>query len=201
MVRDEIFAERVFYSQADPADEWYDLPYWGGKVPLEACGMVAYAMCVSMLSGKRVDPAEVYRKREAAGLDQMHQFEKGTASICGADAHPSLNDINTELFGTKSLLMERSVEAFKEMLSREDTVIWCSTRGYDLHNRQGVRYHRNPAMGHVITVWKYQDGYFYVKDCHYKDPAEGNNVRYSEDEMRDYLAAFNYQHFGITLVG
>lgn len=199
MVRDEVFARELFYSQADPADPWYELPYWEGFVPLQACGMIAYAMCASVLHGRRIDPLEVYERRKAAGLDQLHQFEKGTNRICGGDAHPSLNEINTKLFGTRSALMERTVEDFKRVLAEEDTVIWCSTRGYDLHNCQGEKYHRHPSFGHVVCVWKYEDGLFNFKDCHYKTPEEGNNVPYTEEELAEYLEAFNYQHFAIKL--
>ena len=200
MVRDPEHAEKVFFSQQNENDEWTHMPYWEGDVRWNGCGMIALTMCVDMLTDKDLTPVDVMKIRADAGLDQSHVIEMGGKSVCGGDVHPQFNDINAELFGIKSLTMERTVDAFREMLARPDTVIWASTRGYDLHDTNGEKYHRAEDAGHVVAIWKYEDGIFYFKDCHYPTPELGNNVPYTEEELAEYLASWKYQHYGITLV-
>lgn len=196
---DKKHAEDVFFCQTDMSQEWVHAPYWEGIIRNEGCGMISLTACINVLTGKDYHPLDIYRMRDEAGIDQSTVVTKDGKSVCGGDAQFQFNEVNGRLFGIKSLPLERSVEAFEEALGRDNTVIWASSRNVPFHDKTGEEYHRKPGEGHVIMFWKYEDGIFYAKDCHYLKEL-GNNVPYTEEEMADWLSGGTYQQFAITLV-
>lgn len=187
------FAEQVHYSQVLDADPWTDLPYWNSTVRYDGCGMVSLAMCIDLLTGKNLTPLEVYRMRNEAGLDQSRTADAAGTSVCGGDVTLKLNPVNRRLFQIESEPLQRDVRAFREVLQQEK-VIWASSRNtpfYDVHGR--IR-DRRPELGHVIVFWKYDNGIFYAKDCAYGRDL-GNNIPYTEEMLRVWLAANPFQQF------
>ena len=114
--------------------------------------------------------------------------------MCGGDVQFQFNPVNRKLFGIESCPLERTVDAFKKALAKGDTVIWASSRNTDFYDREG-----NPRWiynGHVLCIWKYEDGNFIVKDPGL--PKElGNNVLYSEEVMKRWLLGWEYQQFEV----
>lgn len=185
--------EDVFFSQRYGAP-WEKLPYWEGSVDFNGCGLVSLTMCINLLTGRDFTPEQVYNMRSNAGIDQSKVASKDGKSICGGDVQFQFNPVNRKLFGIESCPLERTVDAFKKALAKEDTVIWASSRNTDFYDRDG-----NPRWiynGHVLCIWKYEDGNFIVKDPGL--PKElGNNVLYSEEVMKRWLLGWEYQQFEV----
>lgn len=191
-------AESVFFSQNLPQDSWTELPYWMTTVGNDGCGMVSLAMCIDLLTDADLTPADVYRIREDAGLNQHRVADKEGTSVCGGDVTLKLNTVNRRLFGIESRPLERTCAAFKRVLTADEPmVIWASSRKIPFHDVNGAPRYRRSDQGHVIVFWKYENGIYYAKDCAYTKEL-GNNVPYSEEQLKDWLAANSYQQFAIS---
>lgn len=199
MIKNKQKSTDVFFSQKAPAGPWTSQPYWDGTVEDQGCGMISLTMCINILKETDYTPSDIIDMRSHAGLDQHHVFNKETLSVCGGDVHPSLNEIYAELFGIKSQPLERTLDAFKDALAQENTVIWASSDGLVFQDVNGVPTDRKAYMGHVIVIWKYENGFFYVKDCHYQKDL-GNNVPYSEEKMLAFINQRKYQQYAITTI-
>ena len=194
-MRSNPFAEQVHYSQVLDTDPWTDLPYWNSTVRYDGCGMVSLAMCVDLLTGRPLSPLDVYRMREAAGLDQSRTADAAGTSVCGGDVTLKLNPVNRRLFQIESEPLQRTVAAFREVLEQEK-VIWASSRNTPFYDVDGRIRDRRPELGHVIVFWKYEDGMYYAKDCAYGCDL-GNNIPYSENMLQTWLAANPFQQFAM----
>lgn len=188
-------AEQVFFQQKGD-QPWSDLPYWNGSIDWKGCGLCSLTMAIDIVTGRDLTPADVYRMRQEAGIDQLHTVTRDGTSVCGGDAQEQFNEVYARLFGIRSQGIERSVEAFRDALA-EDAAIWASSRWtFFYSNTRLVRY---ADIGHVVCVWKYEDGCFFVKDPSLSR-AESNNVRYTEEQMREWLAARSFQQYKITAI-
>ena len=188
-------AADIFFSQVVESDPWFYVPYWIKDFRHDGCGLISLVLCVDLLTGKELTPLDAYYIRQEAGLDQRNEANKEGTSVCGGDVTLRLNPVNRRLFGIESRPLERSVEAFREVLSREGSVIWASSRNCDFIDNAGVRrFHRD---GHVIMFWKYENGLYYAKDCGHRKEM-GNNVPYTEEFLREWLAGTERQQFEIV---
>ena len=171
------------------------MPYWESDVRHNGCGLISLAMCIDLLTGRDLTPTDVYNIRKEAGLDQLNVANAEATSVCGGDVTLRLNDMNRKLFGIESRRMERTVEAFREVLER-DSVIWASSRGCDFLNMLGDCWYK--PDGHIIVFWRYEDGIFYAKDCDYNSSV-GCDIPYTEVELQQWLDGYTRQQFEITL--
>lgn len=175
--------ERIHFCQADP--RWAQLPYYGGDMAHCGCGLCAFTMAVGILTGSRMTPADVYRIRAAQGVGQSD--DRG--GICARDAHECFNCMNERLFGVRSAFLEDStVEGFRRVLSAGGNVIWCSSRdiGEPWIWSDGAKQACQHPEGHLVCVWKYEDGRFLVKDS-WGDARRGNDVAYDEARFARWL--------------
>lgn len=192
----EKHAESVFFRQrgADGKD-WKDLPYWDGHVDFKGCGLCSFAMGVDIVTGRDLTPRDIYWMRNAAGIDQLHTVTKDGRSCCGGDAQEQFNAIYGKLFGIKCREIPRSSVAFRDVLEGRNAVIWASSNNTEFHLKRG--WSRYAEIGHVVLIWKYEDGIFYIKDPS-MPPEEANNVPYTEEQMQVWLDARTFQQIEIT---
>lgn len=189
--------KNIYFSQLFEEDSWFHLPYWESDMRHNGCGLISLAMCIDLLTGADLDPTDVYRMREEAGLDQLNVANKEGTSVCGGDVTLRLNDVNRRLFGIESRPMERTLEAFREVLQRENSVIWASSRQCDFINMLGDRWYK--PDGHVILFWRYENGIYYAKDCDYTKET-GCDIPYTEADMKQWLDGHNRQQFELVPV-
>ena len=174
-------AEEVFFEQSDP--RWGRLPYAGYTVSWAGCGLVAYTMCVDVVTGARLTPGEVYRMRKKWGVQQARP-----GGIFAKDAYVEYAQMHRELFGVETEFLEdKSVENVARVLE-SGAVIWASSRdiGSPWLNRDGTRQSWQHSSGHFACIWKYENGLFYLKDS--SGPArKHNDVPYTWQQMQAWL--------------
>lgn len=188
--------EKIYFSQLIESDPWFDLPYWDGNVRHHGCGLISLTLCIDLLTGRDYTPKDVYDIRREYGLDQLHIADKEGRSVCGGDVTIRLNEANRAMFGIESRVMERTADAFREVLEKENSVIWASSRNCDFLNMRGDRWFK--PRGHAIVFWRYEDGIFYAKDCAYFYE-NGRDIPYTEADLTQWLQGHDRQHFEITL--
>ena len=174
-------AEEVFFEQSDP--RWGRLPYAGFTVSWAGCGLVAYTMCVDVVTGARFTPGDVYRMRKKWGVRQA-----GPRGIFAKDAYVEYARMHRELFGVETeFLADKSVDNVQRVLE-SGAVIWASSRdiGEPWLNRDGTKQSWQHSGGHFACIWKYSDGLFCMKDP--SGPARRHNdVHYTRDQMEAWL--------------
>ena len=174
-------AEEVFFEQSDP--RWGYLPYTGFTVSWAGCGLVAYAMCVDVLTGARFTPKDVYRMRKEWGVCQARP-----GGIFAKDAYVEYARMHRDLFGVETeFLADKSVENVARVLEG-GAVIWASSRdiGSPWLNADGSRQSWQHSGGHFACIWRHEDDLFYMKDS--SGPARmHNDVPYDCNQMEAWL--------------
>lgn len=197
-------AERLHFTQSYADGEgagWAELPYWQWDVEQSGCGLCSMTMCVDLLTGQELTPADVLALYQRDGMDKCARSLVGGRNLC-----PKLNEYNERTFGVRASDLERSVDAFAEALAQGD-VIWASSADrqgtHPWHfadgtqqplDETGMQHHH----GHIVCIWRHEDGAFLVKDpigprrlC--------NNVRYTDEQMALWLAGNDHQQYRVTL--
>lgn len=195
-------AADIYFCQRHGAP-WESYPYWDGCMDYNACGLVSLTMAIDILTGQELTPADVYKIRAVAGIDQLHMVTKDGKHVCGGDAQPQFNPVYEKLFGIRSEPLERSTDAFREVLKSGDRVIWASSRNTDFYSND--RSVRNSHTGHVLCFWDwYADSDSGEERFIAKDPGEGremcNNVYYTVPQLEKWLAANPWQQYAIRAV-
>ena len=174
-------AEEVFFQQSDP--RWGHLPYAGFTVSWAGCGLVAYTMCVDVVTGVRFTPGDVYNMRKKWGVRQVRP-----GGIFAKDAYTDYARMHRELFGVETeFLTDKSVYNVARVLD-SGAVVWASSRdiGEPWLNRDGSRQSWQHAGGHFACIWKHENGVFYMKDS--SGPAyQHNDVPYTRKQMSAWL--------------
>lgn len=188
-----IRSENIFFSQRYGAS-WEELPYWEGLLDFNGCGLVSLTMCIDIVTGRNFTPEDVYNMRKHYGIDQSRIASRDGKCVCGGDVQFQFNPMNRKLFGIESCLLERNLSAFKRALAKDNTVIWASSRNTDFYDKRGNS--RWIYGGHVLCIWKFEEGDFWIKDPGL--PKElGNNVLYSEKMMQEWISGWEYQQFEV----
>lgn len=204
MLMPQLRAERLHFAQTYAGGEgaaWAGLPYWQRDVDQSGCGLCSFAMCVDLLTDGSLTPADVLARYHADGMDNGK-----TSMVGGRNMNPGLNAYNERTFGVRSVPIRRSVDAFAQALAQGD-VIWASSADrqgtHPWHfadgcpqplDETGTQHHH----GHIVCIWRHEDGVFLVKDpigprrlC--------NNVRYTDEQMALWLAGNDHQQYRVTL--
>ena len=188
-------ADEVFFEQSDP--RWGHLPYAGYTVSWAGCGLVAYTMCVDVLTGARHTPGDVYKMRKEWGIRQARP-----GGIFAKDAYVEYADMHRELFGVETeFLADKSVENLARVLE-ESAVVWASSRdiGSPWLNRDGSRQSWQHSGGHFACIWKHEGGLFYMKDS--SGPArKHNDVPYTHDQMGAWLVGAFENRYIVRALG
>ena len=175
-------AQDVFFDQAD--ERWAHLPYAGSNVLWTGCGLVAYTMCVDVVTGARYTPGDVYRMRRAYGIHQESQD-----GIFARDAYTCYAQMHRELFGVETeFLADKSPEHIARVLE-DGAVVWASSReiGAPWLNADGTPQTCQYEGGHFGCIWKHEDGLFLMKDS-YGPAREHNDVPYTHEQLEAWLA-------------
>ena len=179
-------AHEVFFQQSDP--RWGMLPYTGMTVSWAGCGLVAYTMCVDVVTGAHYTPADVYRMRKKWGIRQALP-----GGIFARDAYVEYARMHRELFGVETeFLADKSVDNVARVLD-SGAVIWASSRdiGSPWLNADGTRQSWQHSGGHFACIWRPPGSGagdpFLMKDS--SGPARlHNDVPYTREQMEAWLA-------------
>lgn len=187
-------AQDVFFDQAD--ERWAYLPYAGSNVLWTGCGLVAYTMCVDVVTGARFTPGDVYRLRKARGICQETQD-----GIFARDAHTDYALMHREVFGVETeFLADKSVEGIARVLD-SGAVVWASSReiGSPWLNADGTAQSCQFEGGHFGCIWKHENGLFYMKDS-YGSARDHNDVPYTKQQLATWLEGVFENRYAIRAV-
>lgn len=189
--------DEVFFQQSDR--RWGKLPYSGWTVAWAGCGLVAYTMCVDIVTGKRLDPGDVYRMRKRYGIRQARP-----GGIFAKDAYEEYDDMHREVFGVQTeFLQDKSVENVARVLD-SGGVIWASSRdiGDPWLNRDGSKQSYQHPGGHFACIWKHgkEHDLFYMKDSS-GSARDHNDVPYTREQLAAWLVGAFENRYIIRAAG
>ena len=179
------------YDQGD--SRWDEHLYQNGSIGGTGCGVCAAAHVLTMLLDEEIRPDML--------SDQMGQYaeehggiEYGTAGTVWAGWERCLDG----LYGDR-VSMEKvasTTDAVREAVTSGKVVVYDVPAGFSgIVLADGTT--RTTYGGHVLTCYRYEDGYFYVKDSSSQANGHGlgNSIRYTTEDFADSMAGAQ-QHLG-----
>jgi len=138
-------AHEVFFEQSDP--RWGRLPYTGFTVSWAGCGLVAYTMCVDVVTGARHTPWDVYMMRKKWGIRQARP-----GGIFAKDAYAEYADMHRELFGVETeFLADKSIDNVERVL-QGGAVIWRARATSASHGSTAMAQNRRGSIQAGISL-------------------------------------------------
>lgn len=170
--------DELWYRQAEYSD-----PYGCSTIHDAGCGVSALAHVVTLLTGQSVTPPDVVHELEKKYPDWHSYFAVDANGNAVGTVWGILGPLGEEVWGLKNSSCDRSVDAIQTVCESGGMVI-LSSRGSNFVNSNGDNYR---SSGHYIAVYKYSEGYFYIKDSSDK-AVDGSSVKYSKDQLQTLIS-------------
>lgn len=129
----------VYYNQGDAA--WWKLPYGTGTIKSGGCGPTSMAICISTLTGKKVNP------RQTCAWSEKHGYCQGNATM-----HAIVPALSKE-YHLKCKAVKKNKKQVINALKTGKLVVALMGPGHFTNN------------GHFIVLTGIKDGKITVADC------------------------------------
>ena len=180
-VRDLKNVDAPLLQFAQSGEPWSDLPYWGGTISMNGCGLCAYTTMVDILVGTDYTPEDMlYIRGDWEGMDGWVDDNTGSGEL-------THHDWTLETFGIDSWRIDVNSESLKEAVSRGDSVAMLCAGNPEDYIFLGTAGDEHQYDGHFILVWDYdENGNFHVHDSAVSH-GYGCDVIYTPEEMSELI--------------
>ena len=179
------------YDQGDA--RWGEHLYQNGSIAGTGCGVCSAAHALTMLLDEEIRPDDL--------SDQMAEYAEahggiayGTAGTVWAGWEACLGGLYGDRVSIEKI--DATAEAVRKAVTDGKVIVYNVPAGFSgIVLADGTT--RTTYGGHVLTCYRYADGYFYVKDSSSLANGHGlgNSIRYTAEEFADSMAGAK-QHLG-----
>lgn len=170
------------YAQEDP--RWGEELFQNGSIGATGCGLCSTAHALTILLDREITP-DVLADQFRAYSDSVGGIDYGSQGV----VWDGWEEVLLGTYGDRIDIgrTECSADAVREALQEGRMVLVNPPEGSVLKQTDGTM--GILAGGHVVMVYKYEDGQFWEKDSYQPGAgAEAGQIRYTADELEEVLA-------------